>query len=99
MSYASRVSGREQKRWFLKKTIWIIIFLGAVSGYFASIYVLSNTPDVGGGLTIESEPDTRIYVGHRLVGTGKVFLSWPDIVGDGMHEPFGEQLHSPLSGV
>jgi hypothetical protein len=82
MSFQTEV----KKAWFQKKSTWIITavvfcLLWAGVGIYAYL-CLDKIPDVGGGLTIESYPDARIYVGDKLAGTGHVTFTWAELFGD-----------------
>jgi hypothetical protein len=62
-----------EKRWLHKKIPWLI---GAIILLGTGLVVLVSMqggpiPDVGGGLIIEADPDTRIYVGDKRVGHNK----------------------------
>jgi hypothetical protein len=73
----------------------------------------SRTPDVGGGLIIETDLDTRIYVGDKIVGTTRVSFTWEELFGDANHgatrmsggvinghkagELFGDERHSGIA--
>jgi hypothetical protein len=90
MSYHPGDDPDVPKPWFMKKTVWIIaaivfLFLGAgtVSLIIAG---MRKVPEIGGGVTIEADPDTRIYIGDKFVGTTQVSLTWEEIFGDEKHE-------------
>jgi hypothetical protein len=101
MSLPTEEHQEVEKPWFRKKKLWIIaamalLVLGAVliinSGW-------SPIPDVGGGLIIEADPDTRIYVGDKPVGTTSVTFSWGELFGDEKHSPIAVELSDPGQGV
>src|SRR5262249_15565810 len=84
--------------WFLKKRTWIIALIVVaflLIGMGVTIYLgLKNIPDIGGGLPIEADPDTRIYIGDKLVGTTQVSFTWEELFGDERHPPLVEELSS-----
>ena len=56
-----------------------------------------KNPDVRGGLTIEADPNTRIYFGDRQFvdeneDRAVVYLLWPEIIGDEKHRTGALQL-------
>src|SRR5713101_2824148 len=51
-----------------------------------------NGPAMNGGLTLEAAPGVRFYVGEKLVGTGKAFLTWDDFIGSDGNEPLALKL-------
>ena len=84
MSYTIQEDQEIEERRFRKKRRWII---GAVALLVLGTVLIINSgwnpiPDVGGGLIIEADPDTRIYVGDKLVGTTSVTFSWRELFGD-----------------
>src|SRR6516225_6592988 len=97
MSLPTEERQEVQKSWFQRKIIWLIgaiILLGIGLTVFISMN-WSRTPDVGGGLIIEADSDTRIYVGDKLVGTTSVSLSWGDLFGDERHSAMAIELSDP----
>ncbi len=89
--------GSAEKRWFQKRNTWIIgavivLLLGVV--VFISVDT-SPIPDVGGGLIIEADPGTRIYVGDKVVGTTGVAFSWGELFGDERHSAIAVELSDP----
>lgn len=91
------------KRWFQTTSIWIIgaiIFFLLVAGLVLFTVVgFGRTPDVGGGLTIEADPGTRIYIGEKLVGTSQVSFSWGELFGDDRQEGLAEKLPDPIAAL
>ena len=92
-----------QPAWYQKKTPWIIAgvflcLLAAGIGIFTYEGV-SKIPEIGGGVTIEADPDTKIYLGDKLVGTSQVSYTWEELFGDEMHKPIAVELSSPASSV
>jgi hypothetical protein len=93
----------EQPAWYQKKTPWIIagVFLCLLA---AGIGVLTyegatRIPEVGGGVTIEADPDTKIYLGDKQVGTTQVSFTWEELFGDEKHNAIAIELLSPASAV
>jgi hypothetical protein len=90
-----------EKRWFQRKITWLI---GAIIliGIALTVFVVVNqspVPDVGGGLIIEADPDTRIYVGDRLVGKTSVTFSWGELFGDERHSAMAIELSDPDQSI
>src|SRR5205814_912351 len=86
-----------EKHWFQRKISW---FIGAIILLGIGLIVFigmnwSRTPDVGGGLIIEADPDTRIYVGDKLVGTTSVSFSWGELFGDERHSAMAVEISDP----
>src|SRR5438477_8566521 len=107
MSYHAADDPDVDLPWFQKKIAWIIAavvvvlcFLAVGVGIF--IYVSLHmsprkNPDVRGGLTIEADPNTRIYFGDRQFvdeneDRAVVYLLWPEIIGDEKHRTGALQL-------
>ena len=95
ISSAAQQSETGHKRRFHNKNLWllaaIVVFLGA------GLVILMNAgwspiPDVGGGLIIEADPDTRIYVGDKLVGKTSVAFTWGQLFGDERHSALAAEL-------
>src|SRR5713101_4886660 len=82
--------------WFLRKRTWIIaavLFCLVVIGLGIFTYLgMKRIPDVGGGLTIEADPDTKIYIGDKLAGTTKVSFTWEELFGDKQHKGIAVEL-------
>src|SRR5216683_1179525 len=83
MSYHAEAYEDYDRPWFLKKSLWIIAavilcLLAAGVGIFTYVG-LNKIPDVGGGLTIEADPDTRIYIADKLVATTNVTFTWEEL--------------------
>jgi hypothetical protein len=89
--------------WFLKKTTWFIaavVFCLLVLGFGIFTYIgMKKVPEIGGGLTIEADPDTRIYVGDNQVGTTKVTFTWEELFGDKWHNAIAVELATPTTAV
>jgi len=89
--------------WFLRKKTWIIaaiLFCLLVAGVGIFAYVGMRTiPDIGGGLTIEADPDAKIYIGDKLVGTTNVTLTWAEVFGDEKHQSLAVELLDPKGAV
>ena len=89
--------------WFQKKSVWILMagvlcLLAVGVGFF--IYAgMRNIPDVGGSLTIEADPDTRIYIGDKFVGTMRVTIPWAQLLGSENQEPLAIELPYPAGTV
>jgi hypothetical protein len=89
--------------WFQKKRVWIIMagalcLLAAGVGFFTYIG-MKNIPDVGGGLTIAADPDTRIYIGDKFVGTTMVNIPWTQLLGNEKQEPLAIELPYPAGTI
>jgi hypothetical protein len=86
-----------------KKRPWIIVgsflcFLAA--GIIIFAYLRSNKiPDIGGSIRMEADPDTRFYIGYRLVGTTRVTIPWTELLGDEDHDPLAIELPYPAGKV
>jgi hypothetical protein len=83
------------KPWFRRKRVWVIgaLIVLLIAGLIFFVFVgFGRTPDVGGGLTIEADPDTKIYIGDKLVGMTQVSFSWSELFGDERHEALAEKL-------
>jgi hypothetical protein len=82
--------------WFLKKRTWIIaafVFCLLVMGLAIFTYIgMKKVPDIGGGVTIEADPDTKIYMGDNQVGTFKVSFTWEELFGDTQHKAIAVEL-------
>jgi hypothetical protein len=93
--------------WFLRKSAWIIaaivfclLAVGVVGVVGVGIFTfvgLRKVPEIGGGLKIEADPNTRIYFGDRLVvgetqPSAVVYSLWPELFGDEKHTPWAVQL-------
>src|SRR5437016_4765244 len=97
MSYAAEDASSE-RRWFRRRGTWIvaaIVLLLLATGIVISFISSSPIPDVGGGLIIEADPDTRIYVGDKLVGTTSVAFTWGELFGDQRHSAIAVELSDP----
>jgi hypothetical protein len=89
--------------WLLRKSTWFI----AAIVICLLILVLSNITygrvskfgDVGGSLTIKADPDAKIYVGDKQVGTGQVTYSWVQLFGDENNEPVAIEQHQLKADV
>jgi len=95
MSYAAEQHDTGQKRWFQKKKLWLLAAIVFLLG--TGLIILMNAgwgpiPDVGGGLIIEADPGTRIYVGDKLVGTTSVAFTWAQLFGDERHSAIATEL-------
>jgi len=97
MSYAAE-NDHSDERWFQNIRFWriallfILLSIGLVILIDASWNPIS---DLDGGFTIEADPDTRIYVGDRLVGTSSVAFSWGELFGDEKHSGFALEMSDP----
>ncbi len=103
MSYYAGDDPDVPKPWFMKKTVWIIgavVFLILAAGTISFIIVgMRKVPEIGGGITIEADPDTRIYIGNKFVGTTQVSFTWEELFGDEKHEPMAVYLAWPPAQV
>jgi hypothetical protein len=102
MSLAAEKHSSSEKAWFRKRKPWIIaaiVLLLLVSGVVISIVSSGPIPDVGGGLIIEADPDTRIYIGDKLVGTTSVVFTWGELFGDERHSAIAVQLSDPAQAI
>jgi len=84
------------KRWIIGAIIFFLLVAGLV--LFTGVG-FGRTPDVGGGLTIEADPGTRIYIGEKLVGTSQVSFSWGELFGDDRQEGLAEKLPDPNAAL
>lgn len=88
---------------FERKRSWIIMggfLLLLVIGVVVLNYVgMRNASEIGGGVTIEADSDTRIYIGNKQVGTTQVHLTWEELFCDEKHKPIAVELPSPSSAV
>jgi hypothetical protein len=96
MSYHAETYEDYDRPWFQKKSLWsiaavILCLLAAGIGIFTYVG-LSKIPDIGGGLTIEADPGTRIYIGDKLVGTTNVTFTWTELFGDDKHQALAFEL-------
>jgi hypothetical protein len=94
MSYAAEQQDTRRKGWLHNKKLLlfaaIVILLG--TGVIILISAFSSPIPEGGGLIIEADPGTRIYVGDKLVGTRKVSFSWGQLLGDENHEALATKV-------
>src|SRR5262245_25070113 len=98
MSNAAEESNSTENGWFRKRRTWIIpasVLLLLVVGIVIFIASSSPIPDVGGGLIIEADPDTRIYIGDKLIGTTSVAFNWRELFGDERHSAMAMKLSDP----
>src|SRR5260370_9727017 len=98
MSNAAENSRSVKNRWFQRKRSWIIAAIVVLLG--TGLVILINAgwspiPDVGGGLIIEADPDTRIYIADKLVGTTSVAFTWGELFGDERHAAIAVELADP----
>ncbi len=56
---------------------------------------LESHSGCSGGLIIQADPDTRIYVGDKLVGTTSVAFTWAQLFGDQRHSAIATELSDP----
>jgi hypothetical protein len=80
--------------------MWALLVCLLVTG--VAIFIgagMRNVPEVSGTITFNADPDTRIYVGDKLVGTTKVTVSWKQLLGDETHEPLAIELRYPTNSV
>jgi hypothetical protein len=103
MSYYAGDDPDIAKPWFMRKAVWIaaaIAFCLLVLGLGVFTYLgMKRIPEIGGGITIEADPDTRIYMGDKLVGTTQVSFSWEELFGDSQHKPMAVELPFPAGAV
>jgi hypothetical protein len=103
MSYYAGDDPDVPKPWFLRKTNWIIaaIFFSLLAlGVLIFISVgIKRIPEIGGGVTIEADPDTKIYVGENWLGTTRVSFTWEELFGDQWHNPIAVELADPAALV
>lgn len=85
--------------WFLRKTTWIIVGITIIVlaiGLGIFTYVgMKKVPEISGGVTIEADPDTKIYMGDKLVGTTQITFTWDELFGDEKHTPLAVELTDP----
>jgi hypothetical protein len=60
---------------------------------------LSQIPDIGGSITIEADPETRIYIGDQLAGTGRAKFTCAELFGDEKNLPLAIELPSPARNI
>jgi hypothetical protein len=103
MSYYAGDDPDVVQPWFLRKKTWIIaavVFGFLAIGFFIFTYIgLKKVPDVGGGVTIEADPDTKIYVGENWVGTTQVSFTWDELFGDKRQNAMAEELSNSTNSV
>src|SRR5262245_52083125 len=56
-----------------------------------------HASEIGGGVIIETDPDTRIYIGEKQVGTTQLTLSWEELLGNEKHTPMAIHLATSSS--
>src|ERR1700687_261894 len=99
MSYHAGDDPDVVQPWFLRKTTWIIaavVFFLLAAGVGILTYVnWRKIPEIGGGLTLEADPNTSIYIGDKLVGTARVTFTWEELFGDDKLKPIALELHFP----
>jgi hypothetical protein len=103
MSYHAEAYEDYDRPRFQKKSLWIIA-AGILCVLAAGVGILAyagtrRIPEIGGGLTIEADPDTKIYLGDKQVGTSQVSYTWEELFGDEEHESIATELPSPASSV
>jgi len=103
MSYHAEAYEDYDRPRFQKKNLWIM-GAGMLCLVAAGVGILAyvgtrKIPEIGGGVTIEADPDTKIYLGDKLVGTSQVSYTWEELFGDEMHKPIAVELSSPASSV
>jgi hypothetical protein len=99
MSYhAQDFQHPEHPAWYQRKALWIIagvlVCLLAAGVGFLTYTGVRNIPDIGGSMTFEGDPDTRIYIGDKLVGTTQVTVTWAQLLGNENQEPLAIELSS-----
>jgi hypothetical protein len=103
MSYHAAEDPDVRLPWFQKKSVLIIaaavLCLLAAGVGFLTYTGARNIPDISGELTIEADPDTRIYIGDKLVGTTKATLTWAELFGDETHEPLAMKLPNAAGAI
>jgi len=87
----------------LKVNAWAVAAL--LAGFLVTWVVISSkdrmksVPDITGSMTFDAEPDTRIYIGNKLVGTGKTSVFWEELLGDERQDPLAIELAGPIKSV
>ncbi len=103
MSYYAGDDPDVAQPWFLRKTTWIIaavVFCLLALGLGIFTYLgMSRIPEIGGGVTIEADPDTKIYMGDNQVGTTKVTFTWEELFGDKWHNAMAVEMTTPTTAV
>jgi hypothetical protein len=103
MSYHAAENPDVRLPWFQKKSVLIIaaavLCLLAAGVGFLTYTGARNIPDISGELTIEADPDTRIYIGDKLVGTTKATLTWAELFGDETHELLAMKLPNAAGAI
>lgn len=103
MSYLVSDESDVAHQQYMRKRTWIVwggLMLLLMIGLAILNYVGERTAsEVGGGVTIEAEPDTRIYIGERLVGTTQITLTWQELFGNESQNPIATEMRSASSVV
>jgi len=91
MSFPTKEFQDVGKPWFQRKSSWIaaavfVCLLVAGVGIMTYWGSSENSEDRY-RLTIEADPNTRIYIGDKLAGTTVATLSWEELIGDEHHHP------------
>jgi hypothetical protein len=102
MSYAAEHHDPGRVRWFQNRKLWILAGVVIILG--AGLIFLTNAdwspiPEVGGGLIIEADPDTRIYVGDELAGKRSVAFTWRQLFGDEKHPAIAAEIADPDQAI
>jgi hypothetical protein len=100
VSYQSYEGGKPRP---LKANAWAVAAL--LAGFLVTWAVISSkdrmnsVPDITGSMTFDAEPDTRIYIGERLVGMGKTSVSWEELLGSERQDPLAIELAGHVKSV
>jgi hypothetical protein len=98
MSYATENDDSGDKRSFQNLRFWrigLLIILLATGVVFLIDASWNPISVMDGGLIIESDSDTRIYVRDKQVGTTSVVFSWGELIGDESHSAIAVELSDP----
>jgi hypothetical protein len=60
---------------------------------------MGNIPGIAGSMTFDADPETRIYIGDKLIGTGKVTVSWEELLGNERQDPLAIELPGLVNTV
>jgi hypothetical protein len=103
MSYSPGDMSQKTQNQVLWKKAWIIFAVAfALLAIELALYTYKGgikISDVAGGVTIEAEPDTRIYIGDKLAGTTQVSFTWQEVFGDENNQPIAKELPNASSPI
>lgn len=53
----------------------------------------NNKLGLGGSLKIEADPGVEVYIGNKHVGTGRLELTWDELLGTPEHRPLATLIY------